>query len=230
MEKTISRLRLGAVAATAIASAFAGPALEFLEPASEAVFLADAEIPLVLRGEAPDEIVSGAEVFVDGQSVGTAVYCCRLCPCATPSEGMALVLQLPSPEDEFPGGRPWQGLTGLTPGIHWITARAVASGGTVLDAPARSVTVLPMRAEDLLLRVSLNPAGTLDFALPGGSLVPGGFALWLSHDLVHWTRLGEFSPGNVAAFYSDVPDPLDPRPRFYRAISETVSVPGAGGF
>lgn len=216
--------------AFAIASAFGEPVLEFLEPASDAVFLTGAEIPLVLRGEAPDEIVSGAEVFVDGQSVGTAVYCCRLCPCAAPSEGMALVLQLPSPEDEFPGGRPWQGLTGLTPGIHRITARAVASGGTVLDAAARSVTVLPIRAEDLLLSVSLNPAGTLGFVIPGGSLVPGGFAMWLSHDLIHWTRLGEFNPGNVAAFYSDVPDPLDPRPRYYRAVSETVSIPGAGGF
>jgi hypothetical protein len=213
----------------AVIAAGAGPVLEFLEPAPDAVFLSDAEIPLVLRGEAPDEIVSGAEVFVDGQSVGTAVYCCPLCRCAAPTEGMPLVLQLPAPVDEFPGGLPWQGLTGLAPGIHRITARAVASGGTVLDAAARSITVLPIRAEDLVLSVSSNPAGSLDFVLPGGSLVPGGFAMWLSHDLVHWTRLGEFSPGNVAAFFSDAPEPMDPRPCFYRAVSETVSIPGVGG-
>jgi hypothetical protein len=85
-------------------------------------------------------------------------------------------------------------------------------------------------ADDLILSVSLNSAGTLDFVLPSGSLVPGGFAMWLSHDLVHWTRLGEFSPGNVAAIFSDTQEPLDPRPCFYRAVTETGSIPGVGGF
>ena len=32
-----------------------------------------------------------------------------------------------------------------------------------------------------------------------------------------WTRLGDFSPGNVAAFYWDRP-PADAKIRFYRAV------------
>lgn len=201
-----------------VASAWAGPGLEFLEPAPGAVFFQGTEVPLVLLGEVPGEIVAGAEVFVDGQSIGVAVYCCRFCPCAAPMEGMALVLQLPSPEEEFPGGRPWQGLTGLAPGIHRLTARTVAGGGTEIIASERVIRVLPITEEDLHLIVSDGPGGTLAFVLPYGSLIPGGFDMWLSHDLVGWSRIGAFIPGNVAAFFGDDPDPEDHRPRFYRAI------------
>lgn len=199
-------------------AAGSGPVLEFLEPAPGSVYLAGAEVPVVLRIEVPGEIASSAEVFVDGVSVGVAVYCCRFCPCPAPSEGLALVLQLPSLVDDFPTGPPWRGLTGLTPGSHRLTARAVAGLGTEVSAAELVVTVLPITPDELQLSAAEGLTGTLEFVLPSGSLVPGGFAMWLSHDLIRWSRLDDFQPGNVAAFFSDVPDPMDRRPRFYRAI------------
>ncbi|HRI16569.1 MAG TPA: hypothetical protein PLX89_26550, partial [Verrucomicrobiota bacterium] len=188
----------------------------FLEPTPGSAYLVGTEIPLSLIAEVPREIVTSADVFVDGQPAGTAIYCCILCRCPPPPDGTALVLRLPRSPDEGSPDSLWRGLTNLAPGFHTIHAVATGSGGTALQARPIQVTVL---AEfDLTLRVSVDSQQQLFFVLPGGSLVMGGFDMWLSHDLQEWTRLGPFEPGNVAAFFRDQPAPNDPGPRFYRAL------------
>ena len=77
-------------------------------------------------------------------------------------------------------------------------------------------TVLP--ADGFRLSVQVQSGDLLLFTLPLGSMLGTAFDLWISHDLREWRRLGEFEPGNVAAFYQDRPDPGDPRPRYYRAL------------
>jgi hypothetical protein len=49
-------------------------------------------------------------------------------------------------------------------------------------------------------------------------LVPGGYDLEASEDLQKWTRLGPFLPGDVAAFYYDVPPTSAREMRFYRSV------------
>jgi len=60
--------------------------------------------------------------------------------------------------------------------------------------------------------------GTLRMSIARGSLVNGQWHLELSHDLKAWKRIGNFSPGAVAAFAQDSVPPGDFRPRFYRAV------------
>ena len=220
------RLLLALVGVTSVLS---GQSLEFLAPADRASFAVGTEIPLVLRGQIPDGVVAAAAVFVDGWPVGTAVYCCHLCPCAFPTAGMELVLQLPAPWDGSFPANPWIGLRGLAPGTYRLTATATVGLTGLLEAPAVTVTVLATRPESDLHMIQ-GSDGRLLFVLPEGSLEPGGVDLWLSHDLTDWHRLGPFDPGNLAAFFADTPDPADPRPRFYRALPAlTTGLTESGG-
>jgi len=59
----------------------------------------------------------------------------------------------------------------------------------------------------------------------GGSLVAGEYDLEASPDLRTWTRLGPFQPGNVAAFYFDVPPESARERRFYRSVYIPPRVP-----
>jgi len=192
---------------------------EFLDPAPYSAFIEGSEIPLVLAAQVEGETVTMAEVFVDGEPAGTAIYCCPVCRCPPPINGSRIELRLPS----LAGGSPWQGLTNISRGFHQITATATGSGGTVVSAAAIEVVVLA--GDDLRLRVSTDADRQLLFVLPGGSLVFGGFDMWVSHDLKGWTRLGPFEPGAVAAFFRDQPDDADPRPRYYRALPATAEGP-----
>ena len=70
---------------------------------------------------------------------------------------------------------------------------------------------------DTTLLVFARTDGSVWLTIPGGSLVPGGYDAEASTDLHTWTRLGPFMPGNVAAFYSDPPDPTRTK-RFYRSV------------
>jgi hypothetical protein len=210
----------------AIAMPMAGLAASFLEfdqPTEGASYPAGTKIPLQLRAQSPDSVISSAEVFANGVSIGTVVYCCPFCPCPPPMDGMLITLQLPAPWDGTgtPPDVVWQGLRNLAPGTYRLTATANSSLGEPLDAPPVTITVLPVEELDLSLRVSLREDGSLAFVIRDGSLVPHGFDLWLSRDLKEWRRLGPFQPGAVAAFASDQPDPLDARPRFYRALPAT---------
>jgi len=197
---------------------WAGPMLEFLEPAPGQEFFRHAEIPLALRGQIPGETITFAEVFVDGRPAGIARYCCTLCPCPPPEEGAEMTLRILANSEPPDPENPWRGIRNVAAGPHTLTAMAFGSGGTLVEAAPVTVTVLLTSRADQILEVAWNPDGRLAFRLPEGSLVPGGFDLWISHDLVQWTRLGSFSPGAVAAFASHTPDPSDPRPQFYRAV------------
>jgi hypothetical protein len=85
--------------------------------------------------------------------------------------------------------------------------------GTEVEAAAVTITVV-----DLALQLSLMDDGASLLVLPEGALVPGGWDLEVSEDLTHWTRLGAFSPGAVAAFYRDPPSASPRGSRFYRAV------------
>jgi len=210
-------LRVTGLAAVSVALASAPPILEFVEPKDGAEFFVGTEIPVVLRAFAEEDLLTSAEVFADGELIGVAQYCCPLCPCPPPQEGMELTLQIPAPWD---GGPPpdkmWQGWTNAPVGGHRLTAKAVSQGGVAIESLPVTISVRPPLRLDL--HVHLDGEGVLRFVIPEGSMTPTGFDLELSHDFNTWKNLGPFSPGAIAAFHSDTPDPEDARPRFYRAV------------
>jgi hypothetical protein len=109
--------------------------------------------------------------------------------------------------------RPWQGWTNVFAGTYQLTARATGEIGTVVEAVPVTITVI-----DRTLEVFGNGDGSFTLVIPQGSLVPGGYDLEASADLHSWTRLGPFEPGNVAAFYFDVPSEAARGKRFYRSV------------
>ena len=89
----------------------------------------------------------------------------------------------------------------------------MGENGTVIEASPVTVTVL-----DLTLRIYVNADGAVTLVIPQGSMVPGGYDIEASPDLQSWTRLGPFAPGNVAAFYFDLPPESAPLRKFYRSV------------
>jgi hypothetical protein len=204
--------------ATAMQRAAAGetlqPILEFIEPTNNAVFSTLDEIPIVLRATVSNDVILMADVFADQQAIAVVQYCCWLCPCARPLDGQETTLQIPVPwNGGMPPARTWQGWTNVHAGSHRLTARAVGENGTVVEASPVTVTVL-----DRTLRIHVNADGQVTLVIPQGSLVPGGYDLEASSDLHTWTRLGPFAPGNVAAFYFDLPPESAPLRKFYRSV------------
>jgi hypothetical protein len=190
------------------------PVLEFIEPRNNAVFSTLDEIPIVLRASAPNDLILAADVFDNQQKIASVAYCCSFCPCAQPLEGQETILQIPVPWlDGMPTPRIWQGWTNVQAGSHRLTARAVSQNGAIVEAAPVTITVL-----DLTLRIFVQPDGTVTLVIPEGSLVEGGYDLEASQDLRTWTLLGSFAPGNVAAFYFDVPPENARQRRFYRSV------------
>lgn len=188
--------------------------LEFIQPTNGAVYSTLDEIPIVLRASAPNDVIFSADVFANfHQKIGTALYCCPVCLCVRPEPGQETILQLPASYENgtIPVGL-WRGWTNVPAGEHILTARAVGESGTSVTAPPVNITVL-----DLELRIYPGAEGGMVLSIAQGAMVRGGYDLEISEDLLSWTRLGPFSPGNVAAFYWDTP-PKDQRVRFYRAV------------
>jgi len=204
--------------ATAMQAATAGEAqlavLEFIEPTNNAVFSTLDEIPIVLRASATNDLILAADVFANQQKIASVSYCCSLCPCARPLEGQETILQIPVPwNNGMPPPRTWQGWTNVHAGTYRLTARAAGENGTIVQSAPVTITVL-----DLTLRIFVSPDGAVTLVIPEGSLVEGGYDLETSQDLRTWTRLGPFEPGNVAAFYFDVPPENARQRRFYRSV------------
>ena len=187
------------------------PVLKFLQPADGAVFSTEDEIPVVLRASAPNDVFLNAEVFANQTSIATATFCCPLCPCARPTEGMETTLQIPAPWSGGPPPPPWIGWGSPVAGTYRLTARAFGENGTVVEADPVTITIV-----DLTVQLSVSPDGTVILVIPQGSMVPGGYDLEASDDLQSWSPHSPFSPGDVAAFYWDHP-PSNARRRFYRA-------------
>ncbi len=191
--------------------------LAFENPKPDAVFKAGAEVPVLLTAYAPNDFFPAAALFANGEPFAQTTYCCRLCPCAYPLKGVTTTLQIPAPYDpERPSSEPWRGWRFSTPGTYVLTAHATSLAGAVADAPPVTIRI---EAIDLHLRITVSSDGMIHFVLPEGSLFPENLALETSHDLKNWQRLGPFEPGNVAAFFRDVPDPKVSTPRYYRAVS-----------
>ena len=196
------------------------PVLQIVEPAEGAVYSTTDEIPVLLRAFAPNDVFLSAELFANNSKIATVAYCCSFCPCAFPSEGQQTILRIPAQMNgSFPPAYPWQGWREPAARNYRLTARAVGMNGTIVDAVAVNITVI-----DLTMRMSLQPDGNVVFVIPQGSMVMGGYDMEASADLHTWTRLGPFSPGNVAAFFQDDSPADTRRRRFYRA----VFVPPAG--
>ena len=199
--------------AARIQAAIPGAAvLEFQQPTNHSVFSNTDEIPVVMRAFAPEDVFLSAELFASTRSIATLSFCCWLCPCAHPVPGMETVLQIPVPRNAGDPFRAWQGWTNVEPGTYWLTARAMGENGTVVEAPPVNITVFDRR-----LYAQVRGDGSVALVIPGGSLVFGGYDLEVSEDLITWTRAGSFEPGNVAAFYLDIPPPGTAR-RFYRSV------------
>ena len=182
---------------------------------------AEDEIPIVLRAVASNDVFSTAEVFANQSPIATVSYCCSLCPCFYPQEGQELILQIPVPWDlTRPPWRPWQGWTNVQAGSHRLTARATGRNGSMVEAAPVNITVI-----DRTLRIFVGSDGTVTLVIQQGSLVPGGYDLETSQDLHTWSRLGPFGPGNVAAFYFDVPPESARERRFYRSVYVPPRVP-----
>src|SRR5262249_26703654 len=108
--------------------------------------------------------------------------------------------------------RPFQGLTNPPVGVHRLTAQALGEHGTLVEATAVTVIVI-----DRTLEIFKNNDATITLVIPQGSLVLGIYDLEASDDLQTWIRLGEFGPGNVAAFYFGIPIESSRKARFYRS-------------
>ncbi len=196
-----------------------GAVLEFLQPRDGFVYSSRDEIPVILRGMMPSDIISSVEILAGGNPIGIGMSCCPFCPCPRPQEGVEATFQIPTPWD---GGvipqRMWQGWKNATPGTYRLTARATGEMGGYVEAQEVTITVVDAVELDLRLRVSPMDGGAFQFVLPSGSLVSGGFALETSFDLKVWKYVGDFSPGNVATFFTLTP-PNDGRAeRYYRAV------------
>jgi hypothetical protein len=198
-----------------------GAVLEFLQPTNHAVFSTLDEIPIMLRSAAPDDVIPTADVFAKWaakEKIGTASYCCYLCPCFAPQPGQELVLQIPVSRNDGLPNTQWMGWTNVHAGNYQLTASAITQGGNFVESPPVSITVL-----DLTLRINVNAEGLVTLTIPQGSLVVGGYDAEGSEDLQTWTRLGPFLPGNVAAFFHDPPDPTR-HWRFYRSVRVSPAV------
>ncbi len=201
-------------AVVAPSTAAQAPSLRFVEPTNNAVYSAMDEIPIVLRASASNDVFLTANIFANQGKIGTASYCCSLCPCFHPIDGQETTLQIPAPwQDGQPPSQPWQGWTNVQPGTYRLTAHAVGEHGTTVDAAPVNVIVV-----DRKLHMFLREDGSVTLSITFGSMVPGRYDLEASADLRTWTRLGEFSPGNVAAFYWDVPPENARQRRLYRAV------------
>ena len=197
------------------------PVLQFVEPTNNAVFSTLDEVPIVLRASAPDDVFLTAEVLANVQTIATASYCCRLCPCARPLPGQETLLQIPVPRQEgIAWPRTWQGWTNVQAGSYSLKARATGENGTVVGAEPVNITVL-----DLTLRIFVRADGGVTLVIPQGSMVAGRYDAEASQDLHTWTRLGPFQPGNVAAFYYDEPPPSKRERRFYRSVRVPPRLP-----
>jgi len=197
------------------------PVLQFVQPTNSAVFSTLDEISIVLRAFASKDVFPTADVFANQSKIATVSYCCSLCPCAAPFQGQETTLQIPVPWDGTrPPARPWQGWTNVQAGSYRLTARAVGVNGSMVEAAPVTITVL-----DLTLEIFVKPDGAVTLVIPQGSLVAGGYDLEASQDLRTWTRLGPFEPGNVAAFYYDVPPESARDRRFYRSVHVPPHVP-----
>jgi hypothetical protein len=187
--------------------------LQFVEPAAGAIFRAGEEIPLSLKAFVPDDVVLSAQISVNDAPEADAVYCCPLCPCPQPKPGQETILRIPAVWNSGPPpAELWRGWKPPHAGVFRLTASATSQNGTVISAAPVTVTVV-----DLDLYISLNPEGGVLFVIRQGSLVPGGYEMEVSEDLLTWARLGEFQPGAVAAFFADVPPP-GATALFYRAV------------
>jgi hypothetical protein len=207
---------------TSVAGDGQQPVLEFLQPTNGAVFSTSDEIPVVMRAFASNDVFLNADVFANqGRKIATLSYCCAFCPCYRPVEGDETILQIPVPwQGSMPPSRPWQGWTNVQAGTYQLTATATGDNGTVVTATPVNITVV-----DRTLRVSVRSDGTVTLVIPEGSLLPGGYDAEASQDLRTWTRLGPFEPGNVAAFYFDVPPETAREQRFYRSVYRLSQAP-----
>ncbi len=195
-------------------SAGPGPSLEFAEPVADSVYSNTDEIPVLIHASATEDAILAAELFVDGDSVGDATFCCPFCPCAYPTDGIDTWLQRFAPwVDGKPPVKMVEGLPPLRAGMHRLVARAVSRNGALIES--LPVTVLVV---DRSLAIHRQTDGTVGLVIPEGSMTPGHFDLEVSPDLNTWTRIGEFLPGNVAAFFTD-PPLIPPWPRrYYRSV------------
>ncbi len=197
------------------------PVLEFIAPTNSAAFSTLDEIPIMLRAAASNDVFLTAGVFANQSQIATVSYCCALCPCARPLPGQETILQIPVP---WNGGtqprRTWQGWTNVSAGSYRLTARAMGENGSIVEAAPVTITVL-----DRTLRIFVGSEGTVTLVIREGSLVPGGYDLEASQDLRKWTRLGPFQPGDVAAFYFDVPPESARERRFYRSVYVPPRIP-----
>jgi hypothetical protein len=188
--------------------------LQFIQPTNGAFFSTLDEIPIVLRAFASNDFFSTGDVFAGFLKVGTVSYCCSLCPCFAPIPGQETILQIPVPwENGHPPSRPWQGWTNVGARVYQLTAQATGENGTVVNAAPVTITVI-----DRTLHIFVRTDGSVTLAIPQGSMTPGGYDLEASQDLREWKRLGRFEPGNVAAFYYDVPPETARQMRFYRSV------------
>jgi hypothetical protein len=195
--------------------------LEFLQPTNNALFSTLDEIPIMLRAFASNDVFLIGEVFANNLKIADVSYCCALCPCYRPQPGYATTLQIPVPwQNGKPPSRTWQGWTNVPARRYQLTARATGDNGTTVEATPVTITVI-----DRTLRIFAGSDGSVALVIPEGSLVPGGYDAEASQDLRKWERLGPFQPGNVAAFYFDVPPETARERRFYRSVYLPPSEP-----
>lgn len=209
-----------ALALSAHAQVRPAPEFRLIEPEPNSIFNEGQPIPVVAFASSLNDVFTSAEFFANGMSIGFGIYCCPLCPCAHPTAGIATTLQIPYPlgPGEPPRPNPWQGWGGATPGTYILTARTTGENGTQLETPPITIHVRAVPPRILQLAIQRTEGNKLQFALIDGAISTTGFTMQQSHDLKSWENIGEFSPGNVTAFFETSLDPEETRPVFFRGI------------
>jgi hypothetical protein len=99
-----------------------------------------------------------------------------------------------------------------------LTARTTGANGIQLETAPVLIHVRAVQPRILQLSIQRAEGNKVQFALIDGAISTKGFTMQRSHDLTTWEPIGDFSPGNVTAFFETQLDTHETRPTFFRAI------------
>lgn len=180
----------------------ASASVVIVNPAEGTLFGAPTNVVIDVITRDPESHIPRVEFFADGHKLG---------------ESQVVFIREPDPGTPIQHRWTW---THPPLGRHTLTVLGTSAKGEKV-AGWSPVTVTVGRALDLGLRIRLEPGGRASFVLPDGSMTGHGFDLYESTDLGVWRRVGEFQPGNVAAFFDLALDLSDGWPRFFRAQAKS---------
>lgn len=216
----VSTVVLDPLSPAALAQGMQLGQIVFVEPSAGAVFDEGQVIPIMALAFSPFDAFRSAEFFANGRSIGSGTYCNPRSVCSQFGQAIPSILQIPYilEPNAPPNPKLWQGWEGAEPGTYELIARATGDNGITLESQPILIQVLSKLNPSLLLTIQRVDGLKLQFTLQAGVVSETGFAMEISHDLVHWERIGDFSTGSLTLSHEAPIDTDDERPKFYRAV------------